>query len=70
MCVVQVLPVGLQLIECQLFVANPLPTRLDFRVEWQLNNAAYPTLSSRQLLQGSSIVHKDGKLSFVLVAVY
>ncbi len=58
---VQVLPLGLQLIECQLFVANPNPTRQTFRIEWRLNNVLYPQLVNRQPLQDPFVVHKDGE---------
>jgi hypothetical protein len=32
----QVLPVGLHFVDCELFVAQTAPTRLEFRVEFQL----------------------------------
>ena len=55
------LTVGLHEIVCELFVGNPTPSQQAFKVEFLLNNNAYPTLSSRQLIQPDSIVRVEGK---------
>jgi hypothetical protein len=55
------LPVGLQLIECELFVGNPSPSQQELRLEYRINSELYPTLASRQFITGDAILHKDGK---------
>ncbi len=57
-----VLTVGLHSVDCQLFVSGAAPTEVVFKVEFLLNNAAYPTLSTRQLLRAPDVVHYEGTI--------
>jgi hypothetical protein len=52
--------VGLQLIECELFVAAAAPARLEFRVEYRMDTTLYPLLSARQPVSGDAIATKPG----------
>ena len=56
----QVLPAGLHVLECTLFVGAAAPVRLDFRVDYRLEGTQFPDLNTRQVLGAGAVVAKPG----------